>query len=129
MSASFIGRTWMAPAGPDPDTGSAAPPAGVDPPLLRRAIAGDGAHRVDQVDDWTDMVRDDGDDLAERRPASARRHGDDAVVVVDPLDHEVGIAEDRAVALAPRRAVLRERLGPGVDDETVVEGRHDGRRN
>ena len=66
------------------------------------------------------MIGHDPDDRADRRPRRARRQVDDAVVVVEPLDDGIGVADDRAVAGDERRDVLGEDLGPGVDDEPAA---------
>ena len=75
----------------------------------------------------------DPDDLADGRPRRPGRQLHDAVVVVDPLDDRVRVAEDRAVAGEERRHVLGQDLRPGIDDEAAArpvadDGRGDQQR-
>src|SRR3954469_2474200 len=113
-SASDIGSTTTGGFATGP---SAAPAAGHHPPLGTAAVSFNCDDRVEEVDDRADVVRDDGDDLTEHGPLRPVREGHDAVVVVDPLDLQLGIARDRPVPGEPRRPVLRQRLRSGVEDD------------
>ena len=59
---------------------------------------------------------------------SPRRQLDDPVMVVDPVDDGLRVAEDRSVAGQERCDVLGQDLGAGIDDERRRRaGADDGR--
>src|SRR3954447_25517515 len=97
-----------------PAPGCAASPAataGVDGPVLGAPVLEHGDERAHEVDDGTDVVRDDRDHVAEPRAGTTAGERDQAVVVVQLLDHGARPGGDGPVPVDERRLVLGERLG------------------
>ena len=71
---------------------------------------------VVEVHAGADVVRDDGDDLADLRPARAAAHVHVAVLFGEPVDLGLRVLHDEPVAGTAFREVARQRLRAGVGD-------------
>src|SRR4051812_30181334 len=78
-----------------------------------------------QVDAGADVIRDDGDAVAELRALGGLRNVDLAVFLGKACDDGVGVLGNQAVSAAGRvavEAVRGEGLGAGIDNDFVGNG-------
>src|SRR5690606_9317241 len=97
-------------------------PAGVDRHWGKRAVGFSQPRLVLQVHAGTDVVRNDGDPLAEAQGPIARRNVDLAVLLAQPHDLRCGMLDDVAMTRIGEAdvAIARQRLRAGVDHRLAL---------